>query len=97
MVGCGKKAPPPTAEISGVTVDLPKLNEAYVSATPELKNVSTQVAFNIRYGKYEEALMALDKLLNDPASTDAQKKVVTTVIDQVKKLAGAAPGAAPAQ
>lgn len=41
--------------------------------------------------------MALDKLANDPNVTADQKKVVAELIDEVKKLAGAAPAAAPAQ
>jgi hypothetical protein len=38
--------------------------------------------------------MSLDKLANDPAVTDAQKKVVAEIIEQTKKLASAP---APAQ
>jgi hypothetical protein len=95
--GCGKPAPPPAPQVDGVTVDLPKLNEAFVDANRDLKTAATMVGFNIRYKKYEDALMALDKLANDPAVTEPQKKIVNDVIEQVKKLAGAAPAAAPAQ
>jgi hypothetical protein len=95
--GCGKSdKTPPAPQMNGVTVDLPKLTEAFVNSSQELKATETQVGFNLRYGKYEDALMALDKLASDPAVTEDQKKVVNTVIEQVKKLAGATP-AAPAQ
>lgn len=96
--GCGKSNSTQTApQWNGVTVDLPKLTEAFANSSQELKSTETMVGFNIRYGKYEEALMALDKLVSDPAVTEDQKKVVNTVIEQVKKLAGATPAAAPAQ
>ena len=95
--GCGKEKPPPAPEIQGVAVDIPKLNEAFENASAELKQLSTQVGFNIRYGKYEDALMSLDKLANDPNVTAPQKKVVNDLIEQTKKLANAAPAAAPAQ
>ena len=96
--GCSKSdKTPATAEVNGVTVDLPKLNEAFAEADPEVKRTATEVGFNLRYGKYEDSLMALDKLANDPKVNENQKKIVATVIEQVKKLANAAPAAAPAQ
>jgi len=95
--GCGKPAPPPAPQVDGVTVDLPKLNDAFANAGQETRTTVTMVGFNIRYKKFEDALMALDKLANDPSVTEPQKKIVNDVIEQVKKLAGAAPAAAPAQ
>jgi hypothetical protein len=96
--GCSKSdKTPASAEVNGVTLDLPKFNEAFAEADPEVKRTATEVGFNVRYGKYEEAMMALDKLANDPKVNDNQKKIVNTLIDQVKKLANAAPAAAPAQ
>jgi hypothetical protein len=93
--GCGKSDTPPAPEVNGVIVDIPKLTEAFANASPETKAAVTQIGFNIRYTKYEDALMSLDKLLNDPSTTADQKKVVNQVIDQVKKLAGSTQ--APAQ
>jgi hypothetical protein len=94
-VGCGKSdKTPPAPEMNGVTVDIPKLTEAFENASPELKSTATSVSFNIRYGKYEDALMALDKLANDPNVTEPQKKVVNQLIEEAKKLANAAPAAA---
>jgi hypothetical protein len=97
VAGCGKSDKTPMApQLKGVTVDIPKLTEAFANSSQDLRSTATQVGFNIRYGKYEEALMALDKLASDPAVTEDQKKVVNTLIEQAKKLAGATP-AAPAQ
>jgi hypothetical protein len=89
--GCGKPKPPAAPEMNGVVVDIPALNAAFENASPEIKATVTQVGFNIRYTKYEDALMSLDKLLNDPSVTEAQKKVVNQVIEEAKKLASAAP------
>ncbi|HLH55540.1 MAG TPA: hypothetical protein VKY92_18210 [Verrucomicrobiae bacterium] len=100
LAGAGCKKPsdvPAAAQVNGVTVDLPKLNEAFANSSQEIRTTVTQVGFNIRYTKYEDALMALDKLANDPSVTEDQKKVVSLVIDEVKKLANAAPAATPAQ
>ena len=98
VAGCSKSDKASTApQMNGVTVDIPKLDQAFVNASPEIRSTEAQVGANIRYGKYEDALMALDKLLNDPNVTEDQKKAVNLLIDETKKLAGAAPAAAPAQ
>jgi len=97
-VGCGKSdKTPPAPQVQGVTVDIPKLTQAFENASPEIKSTVTAVGFNVRYNKYEDSLMALDKLANDPNVTEAQKKVVSQLIEEVKELANAAPAAAPTQ
>ena len=98
LPGCKKDQALPSPKVNGVTVDLPKLTEAFTSSSQELRTLVTQVGFNIRYTKYEDALMALDKLVNDPGLTEDQKKIVNTVIEQTKQLVSTAPAAAaPAQ
>jgi hypothetical protein len=92
--GCHKDQAPPPPQIYGVAVDIPKLTQAFDNASAETKATVTQVGFNIRYTKYEDALKGLDKLLNDPGTTEEQKKVVNAVIEQVKKLAGSTQPAA---
>jgi hypothetical protein len=97
LTGCGKsEKTPPAAQIEGVTVDMPKLQKALEGNTnPEVRNQMTQVAFGVRYGDYPKALMALDQLVNSANVSEAEKKVVNEVLEQVKKLAQSAP--APAQ
>src|SRR5579872_7237613 len=87
VAGC-KKADQalPAPQVHGVTVDLPKLTEAFANSSQELRTLVTQVGFNIRYTKYEDALMVLDKLVNDPNVTEDQKKIVNTLIEQTKQL-----------
>jgi hypothetical protein len=86
-VGC-KKAPPVMGvpKYNGVSVDIPKVQEAFANNTaPEVQGQLTQLAFGMRYGDYMKSLMALDKLLNDPSTTEPQKKIVTEVIEQIKQ------------
>jgi hypothetical protein len=91
-VGCGKKEPPPPQQ-QGVTLDLPKLTDAFANATPELQALVGQVTQGVRYGEYASALAALAKLENAPGLTEAQKKIVTEVTAQVKEVASKAPNA----
>jgi hypothetical protein len=87
VAGC-KKAPPPAAApvTNGVTIDVPKLREAFPTPSPEAQAAITQLQFGLRYGQYVNALQALDTLLNSPGLTEPQKKVVTDVIEQVKQV-----------
>ena len=88
FVSCGKKAPevPPAQDIAGVKVDLPKLQQVFADAPQPVQDQFHQATSGMRYGQYEKALQYLDKLLNDPAVTDAQKKVVSEVIEQMKQV-----------
>src|SRR5947209_4189494 len=88
MVGCGKKqqATPPAYEVSGVKVDIPKLQQAFASASDDLKSEVNQMGSFIRYGQYINVLASLDKLANNPALSDDQKKVVNEVIEQVRQV-----------
>lgn len=96
--GCNRspKQPPPS-QIQGVTVDLPKLQAAYATNTAQdVQDQLMQVSFGMRYGDYMKSLAALDKLANNPASTDQQKQVVNQVIEQVKQVLNAQQNKQPA-
>jgi hypothetical protein len=99
LCACSKQVPPPEyAEIHGVKVELPKLEQAFSAGTPEQQASVAAVQSSVRYGKYEEGLMELDKLLNDPGTNEDQKKVVNALIEQMKQVfAKAGAGAAPAE
>jgi len=86
LVGCGKEKPPAPV-LQGVTIDVPKLREAFATASPELQTAVSEVAMGARYSDYTSAFNALAKLDSAPGLTDAQKKVVAEVTDQVKQLA----------
>lgn len=85
---CGKKQPPapPPAEISGVKVDVPKLRQSFTGAAQELQSDLNTFTSSLRYGQYEKALMALDKLANSPGLSEDQKKIVGQVIEQMKHV-----------
>ena len=92
LTGCGKpKTAAPAA--SGGAVDIPKLQQAFAGASPELQTAVSEVAMGLRYGEYARSFAALDKLANAPGITEAQKKIVNEVIEQVK--AKATPPATP--
>jgi hypothetical protein len=88
FAGCSKSQKEPTAsQIQGVGVDLAKLQAAYASNTnTDIQDQLMQVSFGMRYGDYMKSLVALDKLVNNPASSDQQKQVVNQVIEQVKQV-----------
>jgi hypothetical protein len=89
LVGCDKpqtEAPAPQMEIRGVKVDMPKLQQLFVSAAPELQASADKASSSIRYGQFAEALAELEKLAAMPGLNDAQKKVVSDVTGQVKQL-----------
>ncbi len=94
IAGCGRqgKAPPPP-EYNQVTVDLPKLQQTFMESGPEAKQSLAMVQRDLRYGDYPKALFSLDQLAQNPGITEAQKKVVSEVIEQVKKVIAQAPAA----
>lgn len=98
LAGCGKKKTEfvqqaPVQE--GVTIDVPKLSEAFAGAGPEIQNLVMAVTAGVRYNEYGSALVALNKLARVPGLTDAQKKIVGEVTDQIKQVASKAATAPP--
>jgi hypothetical protein len=88
LTACGKKAAstPDAYEISGVKVSMPALQTAFVGANPDLTAAVNDVSSAIRYGQYMQAMQSLDKISTDPNLNDAQKKVVTEVLGQLKEV-----------
>ncbi len=83
--GCGKSdqalptTPPPQA------IDAVAFRSAFASAGPDTKATVDQVMMSIQGSLYPDALKALGKLDNDPSLTEAQKKIVKDLIEQVKQ------------
>lgn len=96
--GCNRTPKPPkTVQINGVDVAMPQLQEALnTNTTPEVQSSLNKVSYGMRYRDTPTVLAELDKLANNPALTDAQKKLVAEVTEQVKQAQSKAP-AAPAQ
>ena len=87
LAGCGKSAPPVVTTISGVTVEVAKLQQTFATASPRLRTAVDAVKTGVRYGDYPAALAQLEKLANHPSLTDLQKQVVAQVTEQVKQVA----------
>ncbi|MGA2863367.1 MAG: hypothetical protein ABSF95_02655 [Verrucomicrobiota bacterium] len=85
--GCKKEEAPKMPTRDNVQINLPKLREVLANGGPDVQNLLAKVNFGVRYGKYMDALMALDKLKDDPSLNDAQKKVVTEVLGEIQQAA----------
>jgi hypothetical protein len=84
--------------VNGVSVNMPKLESTFTgTADADIQKLVFDADQGFRYGDYTKALAAVDELSNKPGLTDDQKKVATDVVEQLKKVTGAAPAAAPAQ
>jgi hypothetical protein len=87
VAGCSKAPPPPQAPTAaGVTIDLPKLRQAFPPPVKQdIGDCLDQAAFGIRYGDFNKTLAELTKLAGNPSLTEPQKKVVNDVLAQVKQ------------
>jgi hypothetical protein len=87
LAGCSKAPPPKSPTVDGVTVDTPKLMQAFQpNPSREIQDTLMQISMGIRYSDYMKALAALDQLNSNPSLTPDQKKVVGTVIEQIKQV-----------
>ncbi len=77
---------PPAAVIRGVKVDLPKLQQSLEKSNPDAMTSITRIMMALRARNYEGAIMELDKIANDPKTTEDQKKLTLKVIDQLKEV-----------
>jgi len=94
-VGCKKE----TASRQPQTLQdgIAQLRTALASASPQAQsNLYSGVIYGVRYGRYMDALVALDRIASDPSLNDAQKQAVSNMVDMVKQAMTNAP-AAPGQ
>jgi hypothetical protein len=94
LAGCGKSDKTPAQTAPGM-MDLPKFQEAFVSATPDQRTSVAAAANGIRYGRYPEALTALANLDSDPALTPPQKQAISNLLEGIKQASAKAPAAPP--
>jgi len=87
QLGCGKgdQSNKP-ADYNGVQVDIPQPKKTFASS-PDSLRLANDVEFGLRYGDFEKSMQALESLTNNANCTDEQKKLVSTTMEQVKKLA----------
>jgi hypothetical protein len=94
LAGCSKPAEKtqPGIDLYGVKVDVPRLQALLAGETnPEVRTNLAQVQFGIRYGDWQKAMTALERIAAVPSLTDPQRKVVNDVMGQIKQATGAAP------
>ncbi|PWU20775.1 MAG: hypothetical protein C5B50_03220 [Verrucomicrobia bacterium] len=94
LSGCGKSnSQQLSAPIvrNGISVDVPKLETTFASASPSLRDSASKIQVAFRYENYKEALAELDKLAADPSLTPEQKKLVGDVTEEMKQAAAAVP------
>jgi hypothetical protein len=89
LTGCGKEAPKAPV-MEGIAVDVPKLQEAFATASADLQNLVSEVTMGVRYRDYPRATAALAKLANAPGLTEPQKKILSDITEQLKQLASKA-------
>jgi hypothetical protein len=90
LAGCSKAEKPKTM-VEGVAIDVPKLRELFAANTSaDVQTSLSEVAMGLRYADYPRAFAALSKLDSAPGVTDAQKKAVAEMTEQVKLAAGKA-------
>ncbi len=70
----------------GVNIELPRLEQEFQSATPELQAAVQEIKIQCRTWQLPKMVVSLDKLSNTPNLTDSQKKAINDVMDQVKQV-----------
>ena len=87
FAGCGHKQTieePPPYDVSGVQVDIPKLQQAFATSPDKVK--LNQALMMIRYGQYAQAQVSLEKMVANPALNEQQKKSLADVVNQMKQV-----------
>jgi hypothetical protein len=93
LAGCQKsdQGQSQSPVFNGVKVDLPKLDLQFTNASPELMNSVTQIRRYYRYSQFLQAMMELDKVSNDASLNEAQKKLISELLEQTKQVIAKAP------
>ncbi|MCX6913268.1 MAG: hypothetical protein WCK27_02325 [Verrucomicrobiota bacterium] len=91
--GCKKsgEAAPPKTDYHGVSVDWPKLDTEFANSDPEVQAITYLAKRHIRYERFPEALVELEKLSSNSKLTEAQQKVVSALTEQTKQAIAKAP------
>ncbi len=86
--GCKKAAAPPPSSIQmlGVNVELPRLEQEFQNASPELQAAVQEIKRECRTWQLGKMVMGLDNLSKNPSLTEPQKKVVRDLMDQVAQV-----------
>lgn len=83
--GCKKASELPPGAPVPHAINATAFRPAFASASPEIKAQVDQVMMDVQGSLYTDALNELAKLAANPSLTDAQKKTVADLADQVKQ------------
>ena len=84
LVGCSKSNKPASnARVAGRVV-LDQLQEQFPNPSPEVATSINKIRFASRYSTFDTAQAELDKMAQLPDLTEAQKKAIDEVKEQVK-------------
>jgi hypothetical protein len=85
FAGC-HKSEKPTASATQTTpsIDIQALDKAFPSPSKDMRPSLNKIEFDVRYGNYADCLAELEKLASGPGLSDAQKKAVSTAMEQTK-------------
>jgi hypothetical protein len=91
-VGCKKQAA--SGQPQTLQDGVAQLRKALVGANAQVQsNLYSGVDYGIRYGKFMDALAAMDQITSDPSLNDAQKKAANNVIQLLQQAITNAPAA----
>ena len=95
LTGCSKSSKmPDSIDVEGVKVSMPELQKSLsTSADKDVQASVGKVGYALRYRDYPGLQAELAKLAANPNLSDAQKKLVATVQDQVKQVLAKGAGA----
>ena len=89
LPGCKKAEPPPppgALQMLGINVELPRLEQEFQNASPELQTAVQEIKRECRTWQLAKAGAALETLTNTPSLTESQKKAVSDVAGQVNRV-----------
>jgi hypothetical protein len=87
--GCTKREPPPppgTMPMLGVNVELPRLEQEFQNASPELQKAVQEIKMECRTWQMAKMVVALDNLSKNPSLTESQRKAISDLIDQAGQV-----------
>jgi hypothetical protein len=93
FAGCKKSDQSATQgkESDGVQVDWPKFDKEFAGSDQELQTSAALVKRSIRYTEFPQALAELERLSSNPKLTEAQRKIVSDLLERTKQVIAKAP------
>jgi hypothetical protein len=78
-------------ESDSVQVDWPKFDKEFTGSDQEVQTSAALVKRSIRYTEFPQALAEMERLSGNPKLTEAQKKIVSDLLERTKQVIAKAP------